>query len=123
MKYHNRKTVVDGIVFDSRREARRYGELKLLERIGRITELRLQVPFELVPVQRAISTSVYKRGAKAGQLKPGTVIESAVKYVADFTYIEDGKLIVEDTKGAKTKDYIIKRKLMLYIHNIKIREV
>lgn len=106
-KYKSRKTVVDGIEFDSKKEAKRYSELKLLERAGQIQELELQKPFVLIPAQKV----------------NGKVAERACKYIADFVYKENGKTVVEDTKGVKTKDYIIKRKLMLLVHNIQIREV
>ncbi len=123
MKYHNKKISVGGEVFDSKREYNRYCELKLYERLGRISDLKRQVVFELIPAQRAPSTSVFKRGPRKGEPKPGCVVESAVKYIADFTYMLNGVLVVEDAKGARTKDYIIKRKLMLYLKNIRIREV
>ena len=106
-KYHSRKTTVDGIEFDSQKEARRFRELCLLERAGKITELQQQVKFELIPSQRI----------------DGKVVERACTYVADFVYMENGKKVVEDTKGFKTKDYIIKRKLMLHVHGIKIQEI
>ncbi len=124
-KYGNKKVIVDGVVFDSKREARRYQELKMFERCGSISNLRRQVKYELIPVQREESTRAYTKGRKKGQLIVGKTIERAVDYVADFVYIDTGtgKEIVEDTKGMRTKDYIIKRKLMLYIHGIKIHEV
>lgn len=120
-KYRNKKTIVDGIVFDSRKEARRYGELSMLQRAGVISDLELQKEFELVPAQY----ETFPRYGKNGQrLKDGKrCLEKPVKYKADFVYKENGSVIVEDTKGVKTKDYIIKRKLMLHIHNIKIKEV
>lgn len=117
-KYHSRKVVVNGITFDSRKEARRYGELLLLERAGAITDLKRQVEFVLLPAQREPDT-IGKRG---GVIK-GKTIELAVKYVADFVYTENGKTVVEDTKGFCTKDYILKRKMMLYFHGIRIKEV
>lgn len=119
-KYHNQKIERDGIIFDSFREARRYTELKLLERAGEIYDLKLQEKFVLVPAQREPDT-VGKRG---GKIK-GKLLEREVSYLADFTYKKTGtnELVVEDTKGMKTKDYIIKRKLMLYVHGIRIREV
>lgn len=107
MKYGNRKTVIDGIQFDSKKEAYRYCELKLLQRAGKIQELQLQKEFELLPSQ------------KIG----GKVVERAVKYKADFYYLQDGRVVVEDTKGVKTKDYIIKRKLLLYRYGIRIIEI
>ena len=107
MKYHSKKTEVDGIAFDSRKEANHYCELKLLERAKQISNLRLQVKFELIP----------------SQYVNGKCVERACNYIADFVYEENGKTVVEDTKGFKTKDYIIKRKLMLNKYGIQIREV
>lgn len=123
-KYGNQKVVIDGEVFDSKREAYRYIALKQYERSGVICNLRRQVVYELIPAQRDKSTRVYKKGRKKGQPIPGKIIEKAVTYIADFVYIDnyDGKEVVEDAKGMRTRDYIIKRKLMLYIHGIKIRE-
>lgn len=118
MKYGNKKVIVDGITFDSKKEARRYTELKLFERAGQIQNLELQKEFELIPTQREADTVGIRGGVKKGK-----VIEHAVKYKADFVYTENGKTVVEDTKGMRTKDYIIKRKLMLYVHQIRIREV
>ena len=124
-KYGNKKVVVGGEVFDSQREYYRYKALKQFEISGIIRDLRRQVVYELIPAQREKNTRVYKKGRKKGQPIPGKVIEKAVNYVADFVYIDnyDGKEVVEDAKGMRTKDYIIKRKLMLYIHGIKIQEV
>lgn len=106
-KYGNKKTIVYGITFDSKKEASRYQELKFLELGGKITELHRQVPFELIPKQT----------------KEDGKVERAVNYVADFTYWKDGKFIVEDAKGFRTPDYILKRKMMLEKHGITIREV
>lgn len=118
-KYLNKKTVEDGIEFASRKEAQRYHELKLLLRSKKINNLELQKPYELVPVQREEETLTAK-----GKIKQGRVIERAVIYVADFVYTdENGKTVVEDTKGFRTKDYIIKRKLMLWVYNLKIVEI
>ncbi len=110
-KYHSRKITKGGITFDSVKEYRRFCELSLLERAGTITDLRRQVKFVLIPAQYA------------GEDKKRRCVERECAYIADFVYIEDGKTVVEDTKGVRTKDYIIKRKLMLYIHGIRIREV
>ena len=123
-KYGNRKIIKDGQAFDSVKEARRWFELCLLEKAGEITDLRRQVEFPLLPTQREESTEVYKRGENKGKPKPGKVIEKPVVYVADFVYMtKEGETVVEDTKGFRTKDYVLKRKMMLYFHKIKIREV
>lgn len=124
-KYGNRKIIKDGQAFDSVKEARRYLELCLLEKAGEITDLRRQVEFPLLPTQREESTEVYKRGENKGKPKPGKVIEKPVVYIADFVYkhTATGETVVEDTKGFKTKEYILKRKMLLYFHKIKIREV
>ena len=106
-KYRNKKTVVNGISFDSRKEAKRYQELLLLERAGAITDLKMQVKYVLIPSQRV----------------NGKVVERECAYKADFVYRENGETVVEDTKGFRTKDYIIKRKLMLHVHGIRIKEV
>lgn len=124
-KYGNRKITKNGQAFDSVKEARRWFELCLLEKAGEITDLRRQVEFPLLPTQREESTEVYKRGENKGKPKPGKVIEKPVVYVADFVYkhTATGETVVEDTKGFKTKEYILKRKMLLYFHKIKIREV
>lgn len=120
-KYKNRKITVGGITFDSRREAKRYQELYFLQKAGKITDLELQKRFELIPAQY----ETYERYGKKGQrLKDGQrCVEKAVVYVADFCYVQDGKQVVEDTKGVRTKDYIIKRKLMRWVHGITVKEV
>ena len=118
--------MLDGILFDSIHEARRYSELKLLERAGKITDLELQKKFILIPAQLGKSTEVYKRGANKGEPKPGPVLEREVAYFADFVYKENGVQIVEDAKSVATRkkeSYIIKRKLMLQVYGIRIREV
>lgn len=117
-KYGNKKTTVDGITFDSIKEAKRFKELSLMQHSGMIQELQRQVKFVLIPAQREPD----KIGARGGVHK-GKLIEREVSYIADFTYKENGKTVVEDTKGMRTKDYILKRKMMLYFHNIKIKEV
>ena len=117
-KYRNTKTIVDGIEFDSRKEAARYKELKLLEAAGEISNFEMQVKFVLIPTQREPDFV----GVRGG-IKKGKVIEKECSYLADFVYIRDGEVIVEDTKGIRTKDYIIKRKLMLYLLGIRIQEI
>jgi Protein of unknown function (DUF1064). len=105
-KYRNIK---DGD-FDSKKEKARYADLLLLERGGVITGLKRQVPFTLIPRQDD---------------ENGKMIERPVAYIADFVYNLNGEQIVEDTKSPATrkdKAYVIKRKLMLFIHGIRIRE-
>lgn len=109
-KYLNKPRMVDGIHFDSTKEANRYKELKMLLKLGQISELELQKGFILIP----------------SQYDGKRCIERAVKYICDFCYKRNGELVVEDVKSSitrKNKDYIIKRKLMLYIHHIKIHEI
>ena len=122
-KYKNKKYTVDGITFDSKREANRYWELNALQKAGIIQNLELQVKFVLIPTQRAESTEVYKSGRNKGQPKAGEILERECSYIADFVYLENGKKVVEDAKGMRTKEYVIKRKLMLFIHGIRIKEV
>lgn len=108
-KYKSKKTIIDGTTFDSKKEAKRYAELKLLLKSGQITDLEFQKKFTLIPSQKG---------------ENGKVKERAVTYKADFVYKDkNGKQIIEDTKGFRTAEYIIKRKLMLYIHGIEIREL
>lgn len=121
-KYGNKKIQAYGQVFDSKKEFHRWSELSLLERAGEITNLQRQVPYLLIPEQRAPSTEVYKKGSRAGQPKPGPVLERKVMYVADFVYEDNGETVVEDAKGMRTKDYVLKRKLMLYRYGIRIKE-
>lgn len=104
-KYHARKTVVDGIEFDSAKEAKRYAKLRDMERAGKIQGLCLQVPFELLPSFEC--DGVKYRG---------------MKYIADFVYYRDGKQVVEDCKGMKTAEYKLKKKLMAYLNCINIEE-
>ena len=111
-KYHNQKTtrLIDGqrVLFDSEREASRWDDLYLLQRAHKIERLQRQVRYRLIPAQKTAE---------------GKIIEKPCDYIADFTYYQDGQLIVEDAKGRRTPDYIIKRKLMLYVHGIRVREV
>lgn len=122
-KYGNRKTVVDGITFDSKKETNRFRELQLLERAGKITALQRQVKYVLIPTQREFSNEIYKKGAHQGHFKPGKVLEKECSYIADFAYIQGGAYVVEDTKGVRTEAYKIKRKLMLERYGIQIKEV
>ena len=117
-KYGAKKTTVGGIEFDSKKEGRRYSVLRILEKAGKITNLQRQVKYVLIPAQREPDIVGPKGGRKLGK-----IIEREVAYIADFVYREDGRTIVEDTKGFRTKEYIIKRKLMLWVHGIRIKEI
>lgn len=103
--------------FDSKREERRYDVLRVQEMKGEITELRRQVAFQLLPAQKEPDTI----GPRGGIIH-GKVIERPATYVADFVYKRDGELVVEDSKGYKTADYRLKKKMMLYFHGIRIHE-
>ena len=107
-KYSARKTTVDGIEFDSDAEARRYHELCLLERAGEITDLEMQVPYELQP-----------------RFKAGRRVIRPITYIADFRYTDTrtGEQVVEDVKGVETEVFRIKAKMMLYVHGITVRKV
>lgn len=100
-KYHAVKETVDGIKFASKKEASRYRQLVLLEKAKAIQDLKLQVAFPLI------------RRSRWGK---------EIKYVADFTYYEDGVLVVEDTKGFRTDVYKLKKRLMGELYGIEIRE-
>ena len=124
-KYGNKKIQFDGHVFDSKKEARRYRDLLLLQSAGEISDLETQFKFVLIPAQREFNArEIYTKGPKKGCFKPGKLLEKEVAYYADFVYNDkNGNWVVEDAKGVRTKEYIIKRKLMLYIHGIRITEV
>lgn len=108
-KYGNRKITLDGLKFDSQHEAHRWVELQYMQRAGLISDLRRQVEYVLIP----------------SQTRDGKVIERPVRYVADFVYTQDGEEVVEDAKSpaTRTREYIIKRKLMLWEYGIQVREV
>lgn len=121
-KYGSRKVTVDGVTYDSVKEYRRFKELSLLERAGTIQNLQRQVKYVLIPAQREYCNEIYTKGRKKGCFKPGKLLEKECSYIADFAYIQNGEIVAEDTKGFRTKDYIVKRKLMLWIHGIRIKE-
>lgn len=116
-KYHAHKLTTPEGIFDSGKEYNRWRQLKLLERGGAISNLCRQVKFTLVPEQRE-PDQIGPRGGR----KPGRLLERPVCYVADFTYRQGDRLVVEDCKGVRTPEYIMKRKLMLYVHGIQILE-
>ena len=109
-KYHNKKTMFDGIKFDSKKESQYYAILKVLEKAGKIRDLRLQVPFVLIETFK-VDDRTYRK----------------TKYIADFTYYDDkDKLHVIDVKSdatRKDKTYQLKKKLMAWKYGIEIEEV
>lgn len=117
-KYGNKKIEADGEIFDSKKEYRRWNELILLVKAGEISHLKRQVKYELIPAQREADITGPRGGIRRGKL-----IEREVAYVADFVYTDkSGQIVVEDCKGLRTKEYIIKRKLMLHKYGIRIKE-
>lgn len=124
-KYFNKKVVVDGIEFDSKKEGQRYRQLRLMQQRGEIASLRLQVPFELIPNQYETLTVQLKTKTKQIQ----KLIERKVEYVADFVYtdLRSNETVVEDVKGYKMGGaydvFKIKRKLMLHVYGIKVKEI
>lgn len=103
MKYGNHKTTLYGITFDSKAEAERYLILRDEAAKGRIADLRLQVPYELIPKQKG---------------------ERPVIYIADFVYTERGRTVVEDVKGYATREYVLKRKLFKFRYpELEFREI
>lgn len=125
-KYNSRKIERDGMTFDSQKEYRRFRELTLLERAGKITDLQRQVKFVLIPAQYE---KFERYSPKTGKrLTDGIrTLEQECAYVADFVYTENGQRIVEDVKGYKQSTayavFVIKRKLMLSVHGIRIKEI
>lgn len=131
-KLGNKKIVAHGIEFDSKREARRYSELLLLAKAGKIENLDTQVTFELIPsmFDNIPTGEVYQRGEHKGEPKYRRVcIEHGINYVADFVYDTPSGRVVEDAKGfrdpssAAYKVFVMKRKLMLYKYGIRVKEV
>lgn len=120
-KYGSKKIEIDGIVFDSKKEAKRYQELSLLEKAGAIQDLQRQVKYVLIPAQYETIERYSKTGKRLKDSKK--CIERECAYYADFVYQQNGKTVVEDTKGMRTTEYIIKRKLMMHVHGIKIAEI
>lgn len=110
-KYKSKKVTVNGVTFDSKKEANRYLELTLLEKAGKITDLQCQVKYVLIPSQKI----------------DGKVVERPCTYIADFVYTQDNETIVEDVKGYKKGTaysvFTIKRKLLLKEHGLKIKEI
>lgn len=111
-KYYAEKCKIKGVGFDSKKEAQRYTQLQLLLKSGQICDLQRQVKYILIPTQRD---------------ENGKLVEREMSYIADFVYKENGKEVVEDVKGYKEgaayRIFSLKRKLMLYVHGIRVKEV
>jgi hypothetical protein len=122
-KYNATKVTIDGHTFDSRKESERYCELKLLEKGNVIRDLRLQVEFELLPNQYATEKRYGKNGKPLKDKK--VLLERRVVYRADFVYTlnETGETVVEDVKGVRLPEYVLKRKMFLYKYGIPIHEI
>jgi len=107
-KYRNKKVFVGSELFDSKKEYNRFIQLQMLEKLGKIKNLQRQVKFELQPS--------FKYNEKTIR---------AINYIADFVYEQNGERIVEDVKSEATrkdKVYLIKKKMLLYVFNIEIKE-
>jgi hypothetical protein len=118
-KYHAKKVNILGIDFDSKKEGMRWLLLKDMEAHGEISNLQRQVPFELLPaIYEDVTVHLKTKDKIERRLK-----QRSVNYIADFTYTKDGKQIVEDTKGLRLPEYILKKKMMLALLNIEISEV
>ena len=124
-KYGAQKVEVNGILFDSRKEARVYENLLLLEKDGAIRDLKLQVPYELIPTIYGTKTKITHLKTKDKVENVQFVRQRAVKYVADFVYydIAEGRERVVDVKGFRTKEYELKKKMMLAFLGIEVEEV
>ena len=105
-KYGNKKTQMHGILFDSKAEAARYAQLIILERTGNISKLERQVAYQIVP-------GVKLWGAKRAR--------PAMRIVVDFRYVENGAIVLEDTKGMETPLSLAKRHLMKALHGLDVR--
>ena len=123
-KYKNKKVTVNGLSFDSKKEANRYIKLLEKQQNGEIRGLETQVKYILIPAQYEPD----RVGVRGGKIK-GKCIERECAYIADFRYIDNstGETVVEDVKGYRMKGaynlFTVKRKLMFYVHGIRIKEV
>lgn len=119
-KYGNKKAKHDGMIFDSRRERNRYIILSALQRAGEISDLRMQVTYELLPAIYEMEEKQLKTKVKMVQ----RCAQRAVHYIADFVYKDkEGNEVVEDVKGLRTKEYLLKKKMMRALLGIQIKEV
>ena len=106
VKYHNKKCEYKGLKFDSLKERNHYIVLEHLEKTNQIKDLKRQIKFELQPSFKLNNKTI-----------------RAINYIADFTYLKDGVLVVVDTKGFRTKEYLLKKKMFQYKYGMDIVEV
>lgn len=121
-KYNNTKVEFDGIKFDSKKEMQRYLVLKTAEEKGLISNLQLQVRFELIP---AVKEEYIEHLKTKDKIKTRT-LQLPITYTCDFQYLKDGQLVVEDVKASPKmlpKEFILKEKLMFALKGIKIKKV
>jgi hypothetical protein len=121
-KYNNTKVEFDGIKFDSKKEMQRYLALKDAQEKGLISDLKLQVRFELIP---AVKEEYMEHLKTKDRIKTRT-LQLPITYTCDFLYIKDGETIVEDVKASPKmlpKEYTLKKKMMFALKGIKIKEV
>lgn len=123
-KYNNTKVEIDGIKYDSKKESQRNAYLELMQKQGLISDLKRQVVFELIPTIYEDKVVHLKTKDKIVQ----RVAQKAVTYKADFTYVKDGELVVEDVKASASyaaldQTFILKEKMMRYFHGIVIKRV
>jgi hypothetical protein len=121
-KYGNSKVEYQGIKFDSKREMQRYIILKDAENKGLISDLRMQVKFELIPAVK----ETYIQHLKTKDKECTKTLQLPITYTCDFAYIKDNELVIEDVKISKSmlpKEYVLKKKMMFALKGIKIREI
>lgn len=121
-KYNNKKAELDGITFDSTKEMKRYIVLKKAQEEGIISDLMLQVKFELIPAVR----EKYIKHLKTKDKECERTIQLPITYTCDFQYIKNGETIIEDVKASPKmlpKDFVLKEKMMFALKGIKIKRV
>lgn len=121
-KYHNKKVEYDGISFDSKKEMKRYIVLKKAQEDGIISDLMLQVKYELIPAVR----EKYIKHLKTKDKECERTLQLPITYTCDFAYYKDGEYVVEDCKispKVKPDKYILKNKMMFALKGIRIKEV
>ena len=123
-KYHNKKVIVDGVTYDSKREYARWSFLKTMEQQGLISELKRQVKFELIPPIKEEKVVQLKTKEKTTE----KTVQRAIEYIADFVYMKGDTMVVEDIKasskmGAIDRVFLIKEKLFRYRYGFCIKRV